>query len=740
MLTAIVARIHLITILFVTFPLIADAQHQRFESLDAALSSGPLFSGNSGPRNITWFDEGERFSYIATNPETGSTEIRAYTVITDQDELIFDASTLTFPYSDAPFRYRSFQWAHDSKHILFQANFRPIYRHSGISDFYFYSIGDQTLELVATDAGTAELSPDGSRIGYERNGDLYVYSFESREETRLTFDGSEHIFNGRFGWVYEEEFTLTQAWSWSNDSKYIAYWQENETEVPIFQMTDYAGQHSEYVQIRYPKVGDTNPTVRIGVVDVASGDRRWLETGENPDSYIPRIYWTATEGQLAVVHMSRDQRHLKLYFFDVTSGARTLVFEEKSEQWVDIMNFFESIYHYFFFPTDAHEFYWVSDRDGFRHLYRYSYTGELLNQVTSGEWDVTNIYAFDPVRRLVFYASSEISPLERHLFSIGADGNNKRQVTTETGRHLINMSPNAAYFIDRWSNTETPTQVQLKAANGEQLKVFEDNAKVLKNIQKYDYSLKTLFSFTTSDNQSLDGYMVFPPDFDETKQYPAILDVYGGPGAQSVYNEFETSLWRQYLAQQGYIVVGVNNRGSSGYGREFEKQVYLNLGYWEAFDFNETGAYLASLPYVDGNRLAIRGHSYGGYAVLYTMTSYPDRFRVGISTAPVSDWRLYDTIYTERYMGLLGENLNGYEGSSPTSRAGNLKGKLLLVHSSMDENVHVQHTYQFVKALIDNRMDADLRIFPPGAHGVSYNTASYYYLMNLYTDYLNDNL
>jgi dipeptidyl-peptidase 4 len=707
-------------------------------ALEQVLRAGGLWQGEAGPRNVIWFDGGERFSYSTVNPETRRAEIRALSPATMTDELIFDAENLTFPDTGEPFRFDSFQWAGSGSDLLFQTNFRPIYRHSGISDFWFYSLSDNTLQLVARDAGSAELSPNGGRIGFERDGDLYIYEFATGREIRLTNDAREHVFNGRFGWVYEEEFVIAQAWAWSPDSRYIAYWQEDESQVPVFRMTDYEGQHPEYVEIRYPKVGDTNPTVRIGVVDVVTGEQRWLDTGTDPDSYIPRIYWTADPGRLAVVHLSRNQRELSLFFFDVNTGQRQLVMQESSEYWVDILNFFEGITDYFFFPEQVREFYWLSDRDGYRHLYRYDYDGNLLHQVTEGTWDVTYIHALSPDDNRVFYSSTQESPLERHLYSVALDGSGKTRLTAEAGRHQIDMSPNGRYYIDRWSNTETPRNVHLHGTDGSLIHTWNDGSAVQARRAEQAYYPASLHQFTTSDGVELDVMVMFPEGFDSTRRYPVVLDIYGGPGAQSVYNQFDTNMWRQYLAASGFVVASVNNRGSGGYGREFEKVVYRNLGYWEAFDFNETGNWLAAQPWVDADRMTIRGHSYGGYMVLYTMTAWPERFSRGISGAPVSDWRLYDTIYTERYMDVLGENEQGYVQSSPTVRADKLSGRLLLVHSSMDENVHVQHTFQFATALIRNRIDADLRIFPPGAHGVSWNWDSYLYLMQLYSDFVRE--
>jgi len=707
-----------------------------YDSLEEALQSASMWRGEPGPRNLIWIDGGQRYSYSSRNPETSRTEIRAYTPETGRDELLLDTQSLTFPGTDTPFTYRSFQWAGDSDHILFETNFRPVYRHSGISDFYFYSRSTGTLQLVARDAGTAELSPDGGRVGFEHEGDLYIYEFATDQTIRLTHDATEHVFNGRTGWVYEEEFMITQAWKWSPDGRYIAFWQEDESQVPVFQMTNYEGQHSEYVQIRYPKVGDTNPTVRIGVVDVVTGERTWLDTGMPADSYIPRIYWTADEGTLAVVHLTRNQRELRLFFFDAESGERRLVMQETSEYWIDIFNFFEGIQEFFFFPEQSREFFWLSDRDGYRHLYRYNYDGELVNQVTRGEWEVTYIHALDASAGHLYYSSTQASPLERHLYRVNLDGSEPRQITRDAGRHSADVSPDGRYFLHSWSAVDQPRQVHLRRTDGEILKTYVDGSTVQTNLEQRAYYPATLHRFETSDSISLDMMIILPEGFDENQTYPVVLDIYGGPGAQSVYNQFETNMWRQYLASQGFIVASVNNRGSGGRGRDFEKVVYRNLGWWEAFDFNETAAYLASKPWVDADNMAIRGHSYGGYMVLYTLTAWPDRFQKGISGAPVSDWKLYDTIYSERYMDELEANRDGYRQSSPTTRADQLQAELLLVHSSMDENVHVQHTFQFARALIDNRIDAQLRIFPPGAHGVSYSWDSYLYLMQLYTDFL----
>lgn len=713
-------------------------EKNHYTSIKEALSKSGQLSGSEGPRNVNWIDDGNRYSYMQYNSETESMEIRAYDPAMAEDELIFNENDHTFPGSDSTFEYSSFQWSEDSKYLVFQSNFRPVYRHSGISDYYLYSVEDESLELLVEDARTAELSPDGSKIGYERNGDLFVYDIASEEETRLTDSAEQYFYNGRFGWVYEEEFGLAQAWEWSPDSKHIAYWQTDERHVNIFQMTDYSGQHPEYEKIPYPKVGDENPKVKIGVVNVETTNQQWMDTPE--DGYIPRIYWTADKNKLAIVHLNRAQNHLKLFFNDITSGNNRLVMEEQSDKWIDVFDFFAGIDHLFFFPKDNEEFFWISDRDGWSHIYRFGYDGNLKNQITEGPWEVTYVHTVDYRNNRIYYTSTEESPLERHLYSINFNGRNKQKLTEVEGTHEISMGTNGKYFINRYSNTSTPTQVELWSIREGQMKVLKDNSSVTEFTESYVYSPRELFSFTTSDGQELDGYMIKPVDFDSTKSYPMVLNIYGGPSAQGVYNRWESGGFNQYLAQEGYVVVNVNNRGSGGYGSEFEKIVYQQLGKWEAHDFVETARYMGAKSWIDSTRMAIRGHSYGGYMTTYTLSTHPDVFDVGIATAPVTDFRFYDTIYAERYMGLLENNEEGYTQSASITHAKNMTANLLLSHSTMDENVHVQNTMQFMTELTSNGIDADLRIYPPGAHGVAFNTASYYLLYETYINYLERHL
>ncbi|GAB3906199.1 S9 family peptidase [Larkinella knui] len=721
-------------VLSVRFPAFSQ-QKQRFQNLQQALAASGQLAGSQGPSSVNWIDGGNRFSFIGPG-----NSIKSFSPKDQREDVIFDGSQLKFPGTDQPFTYESFQWSKDSKYLLFQTNFRPVWRRSGLSDFYVYAVADQSLKLVAKDAQTAELSPDGSKTGYERDGNLFIFDFSTQKETQLTNDAAPSLYNGRFGWAYEEEFGLAQAWEWSPDSKFIAYWQIDERQVPIYAMTDYKGFDENFIKLPYPRVGDKNPTARIGVIEIANGKQQWMkvELGASTpgDGYIPRIYWTSQEGQLALVHLNRKQNDLKLFLANVRTGDARQIMEEKSKGWVDIFDFFAGIMHYFYFPANSQEFFWVSERDGWAHIYRYDYTGKLINQVTKGNWEVVFVHNIDAKNKKIYYTSTEQSPLERQLYVVDFDGKNRRKLTQTAGRHKIDFAPNSQYYIDRYSNVTTPTKVELWDTKGKMIKTLEANATVAKFLESYAYVPKELTRFTTADGQKIDISILKPLDFDATKKYPVVLDIYGGPGAQSVYNEFNTSGWHQFLAQQGYAVVSVNNRGSGGYGNAFEKVVYEKLGQYESLDFAETARYLATLPWVDGNRMAIRGHSYGGYMSSYTMLTHPGIFKVALVGAPVTDWRLYDSIYTERYMGLLPENEAQYQKSAVSPNAKNLRGKMFIAHSTMDENVHVRNTMQLMNALEDAGKDADLRIYPPGAHGVAYNSTSTLLLYQQYTEYL----
>ena len=727
----------LISLFLAGHSVIRSQAKKEYSDIPEAVSSTHILMGSSGPRNVQWVENGTSYSYTTRNTETGHTEIRQYFPGSREDKLLLDTGEMAFPSTGEPFNYNSYKWSDDYRHLVFETKFRPIYRYSGLSDYYLYSTEDKTLKLLVKDARTAELSPDGSLVGLERAGNLYVYNIKEGIEKQITDDASDTVYNGHFDWVYEEEFDIAKGWEWSPDSKYIAYWQVDESNEPVFQMTDYETRHPDYVKFRVPLVGDPNAKVKIGVVNLAAGSKIWLNVD---DEYIPRIYWTSVPNQLAVMTLNRKQNNMKLYFFNVLDGSKRLIFEEKSENWIDINSFFEGGIDLIYFPDTIKEFFWISDRDGYPHIYRYDYDGKLIAQVTQGEWAVTGIEGINPGKRLIYYISTGKSPLERQLYSIGFDGSAKQRISKEPGKHSFNLSPDTKYYIDIYSSVNTPKRVELRDTDGKLITRLENNDGITQFIELHKYSPAKLFNFTTADDTRLDGEMVLPFDFDSTKKYPVIFDVYGGPGSQGVFNSFEVDGWRQWLAQNGYVIVDINNRGNGNYGSKFMKIVYKQLGRWESNDYTETMNYLSSLPYIDTSRTAIMGTSYGGYITIYTMLMHAGIFKAGIANSAVTDWTLYDDIYTERYMGLIDENKEAYDKSSDVYNAGKLDGHLLIVHSTLDDNVHVQNTMQMLTALTNAGKDADLRIYPPGGHGAFYSMTNYMLMLKVYFDYLEKHL
>jgi len=730
-------RIVLLLLVSVVFSF-ANAQKQTFDDFRQALFASGQIGGQGGPANMTWIENGAKYSFTKGNQAVQ--EIWTHTMKTGNEELVFSTADLKFPGTEQPFQYVSFQWTQDFKYLFFQTNFNPIWRYSGNSDYYYWSVENKSLELIVDAAFSAEVSPDGTKVGYGKDGELFVFDFATEKSTKLTDDAAPHKYNGRFGWAQEEEFGLVQGWIWSPESKYMAYWQSDETGVPIYQLTDFSGQHPEYMKVPYPKVGDPVPEVRVGVLNTETNKQSWMNI-DLEGGYIPRMYWTNDPDKLAVVWMNRAQNHLKLILYNVANNEKKVILEEKSEAWIDVSDFFGGREHHLYFPEELRSFFFVSEIDGFAHIYHYDYDGKLLAQVTKGDWEVVGIDAIDLKKKKLYYTSTESNPTERHLFEVKFDGSKKIQLTEEPGQHNVSVSPDGKYYLDTYSNTSTPRQVEMWTSKGKMIERMVDNQSVLTYIENVAYSPRELFRFPIPSGQMLDGYIIKPVNFDPNKSYPLVLSIYGGPGSQGVYNAWESNPFSQFLAHQGYVVVNVNNRGNGGYGDKFEKSVYKQLGVLESQDFVSTVQYLANkYQWIDGDRMAIYGHSYGGYSSAYTMLTHPGVFKAAIVAAPVTDHLFYDCILTERSMGLMEDNMEGYKNSSVITHAANLDGELLLAHSLMDENVHPQNTFQLVNAFNMAGKDFELKIYPPGAHGIATDLTTYMLLNGQYFKFLEKNL
>ncbi len=556
-----------------------------------------------------------------------------------------------------------------------------------------------------------KLSPDGLKVSFRRAHDLYVLDIASKAVTRLTSDGSDTLLNAELDWVYPEELSLGTAHWWSPDSRSIAFLQMDISHEPVFPQVSLLNTRGVLEPERYPKPGDPNADVRVGIIPAAGGGTKWMDLGETRDHLIARVDWLPSSDRIAVEKLNRTQSRVDLLFAETATGQSRTVIHEEDRAWVNVNDGPQ-------FLHDGSGFLWSSEREGgFRHLFLYKPDGTLDRQLTRGEWEVTRVAAIDEAAKRILYLSSEASPLERQLYSVNFDGTGKRRLTSAEGTHAISASPTGDTYLDTYSSLKTAPETTLHDSSGKQLAVFREADRAPE--RDFEVLPTELHNFRTSDGTQLFARMIKPQHFNPKKQYPVICMVYGGPHAQTVTNAWAGIDWDQALAHKGFIVWQVDNRGSAGRGHLWEAQVYHNLGALELEDQKAGIDYLKTLHFADTARIGLYGWSYGGYMTLYALTHAPDLFRAGVAGAPVTSWRNYDTIYTERYMGLPSENAEGYAKSSPVNSAGALKAKLLIIHNMEDDNVHFQNTLQMADALEKANRKFQMLIYPQKAHGVT---------------------
>ena len=679
------------------------------------LTGGSRFSGR-GVRGSQWIEKGEAYSYLETDTATKQLNIWRYDVRSGKKTLLVDASNLVLKKGERPFVIQNYLWSPDETRILFTGTLPARSLKSG-GNFYLYDLKKEVFEqLTSTEAQqmNVKFSPDGKMIGFVRSNNLVVMDLDRRTETALTNDVADHVMNGHFDWVYEEEFGIIDGWQWSPDSRSIAYWHLDENRVPEFPIMNFIPLHQEITRQRYPVAGDPNSMVRIGVVSVESKQTVWMDLGVPYDStqdiYVPRIRWTP-DNQLLIQRLNRHQNELDYLLADPASGKSKILLTESATTWVNVEN--DDI-----FLKESKQFIWVSPRDGYNHLYLYDGDGKLVRQLTQGHWDVDHVVGVNEEKGIVYFTADVTSPLDRDLYSVTLSGTGFARVTKGSGTHTINPSPGMRYFIDSYSDAWTPTRMSLFSGNGSLIRVIEDGK--VPALSGVEMGQQSFFTFKTSDGVSLNGWMLKPPQFDSTKKYPVLMMVYGGPGSQTVRNSWGGGglLWDQLLAEKGYIIVSVDGRGTGGRGREFETITYKNLGKWETHDQIEGAKYLASLTYVDPSRIGITGGSYGGYMTLMCILQGADVFKAGIAVSSVTNWKYYDTIYTERYMETPAENPAGYEESSPMTYADKLKGKLLIIHGTDDDNVHMQNSIVMIDQLVKQNKVFQTALYPGSKHGI----------------------
>ena len=608
-----------------------------------------------------------------------------------------------FDWENRRVREAKLQWSGDGQSLLYTESF----------DLFLWRFDKQGWEQITAtpdEERDPRLSPDGHRVAFRRGWDLYCLEIESRKLLRLTGDGSPTLWNGRLDWVYPEELELGRAFWWSPDSRWIAYLQFDVSREMIHPHADHLPLQAVYEPQRYPKAGTPNPDVRLGVVSAQGGPTRWMDLGETRDALLARVDWMPDSSGLAVQRLNRVQDRLDLLVADLQTGATRPVLRETSPTWINVTDDLR-------FLPKAGRFLWSTERSGHRHLQLYSMGGKLEKTLTSGNWDVTSVAGVSEQSRFVYFVSTESGPLERHLYRVHLDGGRRERLTASAGTHTISMGPLAELYVDTYSNsTAPPRRTLVRPGSGTQVTLREGNHNLLED---YDLLPTETVEVKADGGGSMYARLVRPAGFQPGRKYPAVVLVYGGPHAQRVANEWAGPNLEQALAQRGFVVWQLDNRGSGGRGHNWESRLYRRLGKQELEDQRRGVEHLLEMGFVDPKRIGIHGSSYGGFMTIYALEFAPDLFRAGVAGSPVTDWRNYDTIYTERYLGLPEDNPEGYRLSSPVHFASRLEGALMIVHNLEDDNVLFQNTVQMTAALTEAGRPYELRVYPQKTHAIT---------------------
>ena len=631
----------------------------------------------------------------------------------------------------------SYTFDASEKKILIACNSNRIFRHSFTADYFLYDIATKSLtKLFDFKVQEPTFSPDGTKIAYARENNLYVYDVASKKSTAITTDGKKNaIINGITDWVYEEEFAFVRAFDWSKDSKKLGYIRFDETEVPEFSMSVFRKDLYPTIEtFKYPKAGEKNSIVSLHIYDVAANATKKVDLGNYNDFYIARLQWTNDNNVLSAQVLNRHQDNLDLLFIDGNTAIAKVILNERDKAYIDVTDNLTFL--------NDNSFIWTSEKDGFNHIYVYDKTGKLKNQVTKGNWEVTSYYGFDEKSKTIFFQSTENGSINRDVYKIALDGKNKVRLSKNIGTNAATFSPNFQYFINTFSSASQPAFYTLNETKaGKEIQVIEDNNGLVSKLKAYDLPTKEFFVLKTAKGNELNAWILKPKDFDPSKKYPVFMFQYSGPGSQQVANQWINSndYWFLSLTQQGYIVACVDGRGTGFKGADFKKVTQLQLGKYEVEDQIDAAKVIGAYPYVDASRIGIFGWSYGGFMASNCIFQGNDVFKMAIAVAPVTNWRFYDSVYTERYMQTPQENANGYDKNSPINHVEKLKGKFLLIHGSADDNVHVQNSMEMMEALIQANKQFDSQIYPDKDHGI-YGGKTRIQLYNKMTNFIKENL
>lgn len=609
-------------------------------------------------------------------------------------------------------KIESYAFSQDETHILLVADVKKIYRHSYWATYYVWNIKKGKLSRISRqpEQQLAQLSADGSRIAFVSHNNLFTVDLATGKERQITRDGQRNrIINGAGDWVYEEEFGVTCGFGWSPDARYLAYYRFDESKVRQFTISNYKGQYPELFQYKYPRAGEANSVVTVHVHDLATRRTRAVDIGKDKRQYIPRMKWTP-DGQLVVTRVNRLQNRGEYLLADPKTGRTRSLLVEKNKRYVEM--------EHLTFLDDGRGFLQVSERDGWRHIYHHDMNGKLIRQVTQGRWDVTAFLGCDQENGLVYYLAADPTPMTRTLFAARLDGSQTRRLSTQTGWNSASFSKSFRYYINTFTTAARPAVTTLHDASGKLIRTLQNNAPLARKLARYNLSAKEFFSFRTEQGVTLNGWMIKPPAFNPRKKYPLFMTVYGGPNSQTVTDTWGVG-WDHLLAQKGYIVASVDNRGTGARGENFRKCTYKQLGKLEVIDQVQAAKYLGAQPYVDKARIGIFGWSYGGFMATGCILRGADTFKLAVAVASVTNFRFYDSVYTERFMRTPQENPRGYDLWAPLSHADKLKGKLLLVHGAADDNVHYQNTMELVSKLVEANKPFEMHIVPNKDHGIN---------------------
>ncbi len=683
-------------------------------------------------RGVSGFNgmkDGQHFTKLNRTKDTTSITIHSYTNYKGDGKVLLSAKELT--YKGQLLEIDGYEFSADESKLLITTQTTPIYRRSFTANYFIYDFKTKSLSVLdetKTECTLAQFSPNGKKVAFVYSNNIYIRDLESNTTIAVTTNGKQNeIINGTTDWVYEEEFSITKGFEWSYDSQKIAFLRFDESQVKEFNIDYFKGKlYPDKLTYKYPKAGEDNSKVVAFIHDLETKNSTALSL--NSYEYIPRFGWSSTQNTLVIQTLNRHQNELNFYAVDASKSNYpiTVFFTEKSDTYIDIDD------NNMFILPNGKELVRTSEISGFKHIYKLGFNG-VQTAVTSGNYDIIEVYGLNDKANTVYYAAAEKGAIHKGVYKIGIHGKNKVALSSETGYNSAQFTPGMNYFVLDRSDASTPNTYELKAENGKILAVLEENQTLKDKLKTYNLTTKEFVEFNGPGGKLI-GWMMKPVDFDSKKQYPVYINIYGGPGHNTVLNQWGSNdyMYHQLLTQKGYIVVSVDPRGTQYRGAAHKKATYLNMGKLELEDFIATANELGKLPYIDKNRIGIQGWSYGGFMTSLAMTKGAPTFKMGIAVAPVTNWKYYDNIYTERFMRTPKENIGGYEDNSPIKYAKNLQGKYLLVHGTADDNVHYQNALEMINALVQANVQFDQFTYPNRNHGIyGGNTRNHLYTMLL---------